>query len=223
MTRTAYITTAAYAGQLSSERTEHADRAAAFAAVLAFHRAGFHYASIMGYDGRGKYTRQGDVHTRAPRVDDRIVGEDTTNGERVTGTVTGQLSADNPRFGFRAEYVITDVHSGYGDGPSVEGDRIVHFEQYDAAAVPGIHYDPAALNLDLRPRLPLWVTTSAYNPATRGWEVIERESIDVLAGLPLEETELTAEDFGGVKGATYLVEIRNADDQVIKAIEVVAG
>lgn len=215
MTRTAYITTAAYAGQLSNEQTGHDDQAAALAAVEAFHRAGFHHASVMAYDGRGKYTRQGDVHTRAPRKGDRIVGVDVSTAERFTGTVFGNYSA-----GGRERYQINEVRRGDGYGPSVAGERVVTFEQYDATAVPGIHYDPAALNLDLRP---LVATTITINGRTGdgAWKLTASMPIGELRGVPVDELE--AADFGGVKGATYLVELRNADDQVIKALEVVAG
>ncbi len=66
------------------------------------------------------------------------------------------------------------------------------------------------------------VTISALNPTTQVWEVIEREPAKGKMIVAVDAVELVAEDFGGVVGATYRVEIRDPEDNVLRHADVVA-
>ena len=63
------------------------------------------------------------------------------------------------------------------------------------------------------------VTTSVLNPATQVWEVVEREP---AKGIDLDAVELVAEDFGGIVGATYRIEVRDSEDTVLRSVDITA-
>ncbi len=63
------------------------------------------------------------------------------------------------------------------------------------------------------------ITTSVRN-TTGAWEIIERESgtVDDLA-----TADISAQDIGGEVGQELLIELRNADDQVIGSTQILAS
>ena len=65
------------------------------------------------------------------------------------------------------------------------------------------------------------ITTSAWNTNTLCWEVIEIEPAGDVTHI--DDTELTAEDFGGVAGQTYRVALLDQDGTEMDAREIVAG
>lgn len=121
----------------------------------------------------------------------------------IWDTQTGRVERNDA--GYREEYTLRESAEAMCAYLNLtpEEQAAVHAEAARKASIGG----------------PIWETTSAYNPATGGWEVIERAPWD---GMPLALVELTAEDFVCNIGETYLVELRDKDDKVCDSVERVA-
>lgn len=117
-------------------------RTGADAVALELLNSGFHLVTIVEYDA-GLYTPVSEW-ARRPRVGDRITGFDSVSGQRCTGRVVELVDLD-PAADVETHYRLDDVRDGYGDGRRVDGDRVVRFEQFDATAVAGVDFDPAAV------------------------------------------------------------------------------
>lgn len=65
----------------------------------------------------------------------------------------------------------------------------------------------------------MYITTSVRN-SSRSWEVIDREPTNSLT---LEDVEVSAHDIGGSVGEELLVELRDAEDEVINSVEITAS
>jgi len=66
------------------------------------------------------------------------------------------------------------------------------------------------------------IATNAWNASTNAWDRIDIERLGEHDSTDLSQVELNADDFGGQPGATYLVQLLNADGKVIDSTEIVA-
>lgn len=129
--------TARYAGQATDESDFYRTQEDVEVGVAELHDTGWHHVTVYEWVGE-QFAGTWEVvrfSTRAPRVGDRIVG--FTDGRQYAGLVT-IVTTDG--YGKTVYRIIT------GD-PDQHTDSLVTFVEFDATAVPGRDYDPAALDL----------------------------------------------------------------------------